>query len=316
MSKKPTNKARKNTDTKKQAAKTTKAVAAEVSEAVTKVADKANKAKDEIRATRPAVKVTRAANAGGVEAQIASLRKLSVVVYVALAAAAWFMMSGATQQFRWPFLTRDALASQEHTVFALGSKLVVEMPYRVAVIIVLALAALWGLLLLTKLKAKYARAVADKVVGYRWVGIAVVAALMMEVVAMLNGVQDILVLKLVAGSVAVTALLSWLAERDNKVAGKPVWTAFTLSVFSGLFPWLLIGGILAGTAMYGGGVRLPWYVYALDGAVFLGFSGTALTLFKSIRGRADYLVTERNYTVISLLMKTAFAVILIWGLMR
>jgi hypothetical protein len=246
--------------------------------------------------------------------QITMIRKVSLVVYVALAAAAWLLMKGdASQQFRWFYQTRDALASQDGTVLTAGSHLIVDMPYRVALLVVLLLSAVLSVLMMSVFKKQYDAQVANKLVPLRWVSIAIPAALIMEIVGMVQGVQDVAVLKVMAAAIILTALLSGIAERDNKSGANPTWKVFILSVLSGALPWLIIASTVLGTAVYGG-VQLPWYAYALDAVVLVGFSAIAANQYLSIKRHKqwkDFLFVERNYHLIGLALKVAFAAVLI-----
>ena len=151
---------------------------------------------------------------------------------------------------------------------------------------------------------------------YRWFDLGITGALIMEVVALLSGVNDLMVLKMVGGAVFVTGMLGLIAERQNNSTSKPVWSAYLTSLFSGVLPWFLIASYAVGTVVYGS-VRAPWYVYA----VYAAFAGGWLLIaanehkqYRKVGAWANYMVVERNYVVLSLLTKVAFAAILIAGL--
>ncbi len=144
----------------------------------------------------------------------------------------------------------------------------------------------------------------------RWVGWGITSALMVEVVALLSGVSDIFVLKLIAALMLITCALAWVAEKRNKQAGRPAWSEFVVSLFTGSLPWLLIGGYAVGTWVWGL-IRYPWYVYALYAVLLVGFTMLTATQYKRINGWRNTLVVERNYLLVGLFTKAAFAVILI-----
>jgi hypothetical protein len=86
---------------------------------------------------------------------------------------------------------------------------------------------------------------------------------------------------------------------------------------TGVLPWLLIAVSALTTYMYGL-VRSPWYVYALYAVTLVGFGGLAFNQRQHYR-RANqwkYEVVERNYVLINLAVKAAFALILLAGLRR
>lgn len=317
MAKKTTTSKDKKSPTKKTAAATTKPKA---KTATTKpAAVKSTIAQEPARPTSAPVPVTGASDERRetIRQKVRTLRQsiiLSLVILLGLTAT---LMSGAAQQFRWFFQTSDGLASEKSTVFATGSKLLFDMPYSLALGIVLAIALVYHVLLLTASKKSYERAVTNRIVPHRWLYLGISSALMIEILAMVHGVQDIMVLKLMAGSIFVTTLLGWVVERDNK-AHQPSWRVYTISLLTGVLPWLVILGILLGTCLYGG-VRLPWYAYALDAVTFFGFSSVALNQFlwiRQTRGWRTYARVEWNYVLGDALTKVGFAVILIAGLMR
>jgi hypothetical protein len=250
--------------------------------------------------------------------QISMIRKMSVVVYVALAIAAVFVMNTAAQQMRWFYQTADKLASNNDPVFASGSHFLVDIQYRFALVVVLLLAAVFTAVAFTKNNDQYAQWLRDKFVPLRWIGIGVTAALIMEIVAMICGMQDMVVLKVMAGSILATALLSGLAERENVGVRRPVWKAFTVAVITGVLPWMIVGGTMVGTYVYGG-VHLPWYAYALAGIALAGFSGIAVNQFLSIKQYKAWQedrFTERNYLLAGFVLKVAFAAVLIVAFKR
>jgi hypothetical protein len=118
-----------------------------------------------------------------------------------------------------------------------------------------------------------------------------------------------------AGLIVVTCALGWLADRQNTGARQD-WSAYSISLLSGVLPWLVIGEVLLLTGIYGG-VRLPWFSYALAASVLLGFTLLAVNQLLNIRKHnqwKQYSYVERNYIVIDLITKAAFATILIVGL--
>jgi hypothetical protein len=264
--------------------------------------------------TKPSVKSTSST------LSILSLRKwhiVSAVVFVLLAVLAGAMMGSTSYQTTVGLWARDDLASTATTVFAPAVHVLYDVEVRWLVVVVMAVSAIAPVLYATKLEAAYTSYVRNtRMVPYRWLDFGVTTALMVETVALLSGVHDIFTLKLIGGLMLVTCLLGLIAERQNTNATKPVWSAYVLSLFSGALPWVLIAAFAVSTVVFGA-IRSPWYVYALYASSLIGFSLIAWTQcqqFKRAGQSADYLVVERNYAVISVLTKVAFAAILIVGI--
>ncbi len=241
----------------------------------------------------------------------------SIGIYVAIAAAAYMLMSEASVQLSVGYLAKDELKSVNGTQFAPATQGIVDVQIRWIVMAVALLSIIVPALYLTRLKAYHAKALKEKVLMTRWIDMAIVAAIMLETVAVLSGVFDIGTLKLIGGLMVVTMILGWMAEKRTAEAGKPATAKYYLSMVTGLLPWVTI-------AMYAlftytiGTLRSPWYVYALY-VVLLGAGGVIGNYqLKSLKAEGElknYDLVERNYAALSLVTRTAFAAILIIGLM-
>jgi hypothetical protein len=288
--------------------KTTKAASTTKKSSVKKTAPKATASKAS----------TKVSSVRKVEVTLGSLRRLhlvSVGLFTLLAVAAGFMMNSATQQLTLGHLTKDELASTTSTVLAPAVQPIYDVEVRWLVVGVLALSIVMPLLYLTKLKGRYSDYLTrSRMLPLRWIDFAVTGALMTEVAALLSGVSDIPTLKLMGGLVATTAVLGLIAERQNNAADRPVHSAYYTGLFTGLLPWVAIGAYAVSTVVYGT-ASVPWHVYALYAALLGGFLLQARNQHMEF-GHGNYLIVERNYTVISALTKLAFAVILIVGLAR
>ncbi len=247
--------------------------------------------------------------------QLNRLNLFSSIISLALAAAAGFLMNSASYQLFTGLLTRDELASKTGTVFVPAVHAVYDLQLRWAVVVILVLSAVVPLLAATRNRKQYEAGLAKKVMLWRWIDMAVVSALMVEVIALLSGVQDVMTLKLVAAFVAVTCILGWFSEKRNAEAGKTGWGTYVLSLVTGTLPWLVIATYAVGTHVYGL-VRSPWYVYALYGTTLVAFLGYCWNGKRQLKALQDYEVTERNYLQLSIFAKVAFAVILIVGLYK
>ncbi|HSX24260.1 MAG TPA: heliorhodopsin HeR [Candidatus Saccharimonadales bacterium] len=250
-----------------------------------------------------------------VQTGLSSLNTLSIIMALALAGVAGFFMNHTSYQLFTGLLTKDELASKTTTVFVPAVHAVYDLELRWALVAILILSAIVPLLYLTRLKRQYADTLKSKVNLMRWIDMAVISALMVEVIALVSGVQDIATLKLIGVFIGVTCVLGWLSDRQNATGTKPVWTTYVVSLVTGALPWLLIATYAGGTLLWGM-VRSPWWVYALYGTTVVSFIGYIMNQMRHIKRRQAYEVTERNALQISLFAKIAFAVILIVGLYK
>lgn len=252
------------------------------------------------------------------KAQLRRLYTGSAVGYVGLAILAGVFMSNITYQLTTGHLAKDELASQKSVVLVPASHAVYDAPLKWTLVIILLLSAVIPLLNITRLKKVYEKGLKKRVMPWRWVDMGIITALMIEVIALLSGLQDIFMLKILAGLMVITCVLGWLAERaanDGKKLVKPI---FVIGLVTGLLPWLIIAAYAVATPFYAA-VRAPWYVYALYASLLGSFVLFALNQWRQhqkFKQWKDYLFVERNYVVISLVAKVAFAVILIVGLKK
>jgi hypothetical protein len=252
--------------------------------------------------------------------KLRSLHMTSAGVFILLAILAGMFMKSDSYQLTIGYLTKDILAADQ-TVLAPAIRSVYDVQVRWLLVVILVLSAVLPLLYLTSWEKKYTQAVTkSRTVVWRWIDFAVTAALMVETVALLSGVQDIVVLKLIAGLIALSLGLGWIAERQNNGATKPAWAVYTAGVVAGVLPWILIAVSAIATVVYGSAWS-PWYVYALYAVTVAGSAALACIQFANYRRRIaawqqNYLVVERNYLAVNLLTKAAFAIVLITGLMR
>lgn len=257
------------------------------------------------------------------KSQLRVLHALSAASYIVLAAVAGFFMAATAYQLTIGHWAKNELASRTTTVFAPAQHPIFDLELRWLLVTFLVFSAILPILYLTRWQARYTQTLKSKVNKWRWVDLAVSAALMLEVIAILSGATDIMTLKLIGGLVITTCALGWLAERQNVVTTKKAeWSAFAISLLTGLLPWLLIFTYAAATPYYTA-IRAPWYVYALYASTLIGFTLIAVNQIIGFKKNSklkkyanDYEAVERNFVAISLLTKVAFAGILIVGLWK
>jgi len=307
--KKPTT----NAKTKTSKSKSTNKIAA----AKTRAAKTTAKAPEKTTKVVKSAKVT-IPKLTGASASVMGLRRLHMVaagLFVVLAIAAGVLMGNDSYQLTVGHLAKDALASGE--VLVPATKAVYDIEIRWMVVGLLVLSAVLPVLYVTKLEDRYNAYVRNtRMMPYRWIDLAVTGAVMMQIVALLSGVSDIFTLKALGGLVALSFVLSLIAERQNNTSDKVVWSAYVAGIFSGVLPWLFIAGYAVSSVVFGS-VASPWYVYALYGVGVASFTLLMIKQCKAYRRKSaaqNYLAVERNYVVISLLTKVAFAAALIVGL--
>lgn len=249
-----------------------------------------------------------------------TLRKLNVVkalVFAGLAVAAGFLMNSSTYALSVGHAAKDQLISLTggQTVFVPARTVLMDVELRWVVVTIMTIAALMSLLAATRLRRRYEASVLAGVSAMRWVGWGITTALMVATIALISGISDLWVLKAIAGLMLVTCALAWIVEKRLVQAGRPVWSEFIVSLFTGILPWLIIFGYAISTWVWGL-VRYPWYVYALYASTIIGFTLLTVNQYKRISGWKNTLAVDRNYLLIGLATKSAFAIILILGFQK
>lgn len=251
------------------------------------------------------------------EGHIRKLTLASLLVSVVFAAlSATLLLSSATTDLTLTHMTRDELASQRSVTLAPATEVLATVQLRYVLAMVFGVSALCSLLLATVLRKNYERMLKNNVSGWRWLFMGISAALFLEFLYLLVGINDILVLKLGAALILATSLLGWLSERENKMAGRPKWLAFAISVFTGIVAWIPVVGSLVGTSLYGD-ERFSWYVYALSGVLLAGFIGYAVNQYlqlKKYKFWREYMFAERGYMIIGVVLKLAVGAIVLIAL--
>lgn len=265
-----------------------------------------------------ASKTTRVTTRTTNRSPLANLLFVTAFLSAGLAILAGLYMSQKSYQLFTGLLTRDELASTVSTVFVPAIRSLYDVELRWLAVATMVLSAIFPLLYLTRLKGLYAKGQQKRAFLWRWIENGIVGSLIIVTIALLSGVQDIVTLKLLAGLTIVSGLLAWTAEKQHAEAQRPATAAYLLSLVTGLLPWLLIGAYAIATPIYGM-VRNTGFVYGLYAIALAGFVAAAINLRKYLKSAstpASYELTERNYVLINLLVRTAFAVTLIVGLLN
>lgn len=244
------------------------------------------------------------------------LQIIRAVAFLGGAVALVYFLYDKTLPVTITYITKDALVSESQTVFVTGLRNWFDAPIGYMAALALLVPSLSAVYRLTKGQEEYAKQVTKGSDNLKWLELGVSSALIIEVVALLAGVSDPLALKVSAGLLVITCALGWLADRQNQNLKKSEWSVYAISILSGALPWIFVVGTLAFTHVYGV-VRLPWYSYALAGAVLVGSAGYAINQMLNIRRYDQWKqpsFVERNYLLIDIATKVAFAAILIIGL--
>ena len=155
------------------------------------------------------------------------------------------------------------------------------------------------------LKAKYEGHLSQQRDPYRWVEYSVSSSIMVLIIALITGIDDVAALIALAGVNASMIGFGWIQER-YEAPGKSLMP-FWLGCGAGIAPWLAIGIYLIAP---GANQHAPGFVYGIFVSLFIFFNCFALVQFLQYRqvGKfKDYLVGERTYLVLSLVAKSLLA---------
>lgn len=304
-----TTKAKTNTTKKKPvakaAAKTTKPAAK--AKKVTKVATKTTKS------TIKAASAPRAAATNGTVAVLQRPQVLLGGLFAALAVAAGFLMNSSSVQILLGHLTKDELASRASTVLAPAAHVMYEVEFRWLLVSFLVLAGVLAILRGTRYKAIEDAGVKNKVQPVRWVDYALTGAVAFSIAGLLNGLQDLVALKISAVALIVAAYLGWVFEREKAANGKPARSVYTASAVLTIAPVAYLVATMFATSLYGM-VRSPWYAYAAALIAVVYLLSTTRMQWKAYKNTYDFAFVDRNYNRLAVVCKVALAAVLIAGL--
>lgn len=140
---------------------------------------------------------------------------------------------------------------------------------------------------------------------YRWVEYSVSSSIMVVIIALVTGIDDVAALIGLVGVNASMIGFGWMQER-YEAPGKSLMP-FWLGCGAGIAPWLAITVYLVSPGRSQGA---PGFVYGIFFSLFILFNCFALVQYLQYRqiGKfKDYLVGERTYLVLSLVAKSLLA---------
>ena len=140
---------------------------------------------------------------------------------------------------------------------------------------------------------------------YRWLEYSLSASIMIVLIAMLVGINDIAALLALVGVNASMIGFGWMQERyENPGEGLgPFW----IGCVAGIVPWIAIAIYLAGP---GANQHVPGFVYGIFFSLFVFFNCFAinqLLQYQRVGKWSNYLVGERAYVTLSLIAKSLLA---------
>lgn len=199
------------------------------------------------------------------------------------------------------------------------SKTFFSFNFAIAIAIFLFLAAGDHLLTsVTPVRAWYERNLLQGINYARWIEYSVSASIMIILIGLLNGINNLYAVIALFGVNAAMILFGLVMEQVNRNRESVTWWPFIFGCIAGIVPWIaiLIGLVTAATdtTMVNGVAAnsdgVPVFVYFIVISLFLLFNCFALNQWLQYRGKgkfADYLYGEKVYLVLSLVAKSALA---------
>jgi hypothetical protein len=214
------------------------------------------------------------------------------------------------------FLGIDTLQSQaqNNVVLATGVQHLFDVNIAYLIATFFFVAAITHGLVVTKLRSFYERDIKKGLNRIRWIEYALCAGLMIALIGMLVGVEDISTIFLLFGTTAVMSLLGIVVEAQNQGARKVSWASFIVGCSVGALPWVVLAAYLISGGIYG--TNAPAFVYWVFGVMlilFAAFPVNTYLIFHKAGKWKDYMFGERMFMILSLVAKTALAWIVFAG---
>ena len=155
------------------------------------------------------------------------------------------------------------------------------------------------------LRAKYEGHLNEHRDPYRWIEYSVSSSIMVLIIALITGIDDVAALIALVGVNASMIGFGWIQER-YEAPGQSLMP-FWLGCGAGIVPWLAIGVYLIAP---GANQHAPGFVYGIFVSLFIFFNCFALVQYlqyAQVGKFKDYLVGERTYLILSLVAKSLLA---------
>lgn len=187
-----------------------------------------------------------------------------------------------------------------------------DVPLGPLVAVFLLLAAVDHLLCASPLlNGTYNRLLARKRNDIRWIEYSISASLMIVLIAMITGVNDLGALIAIAGVNACMLFFGLMQEHISSPGDADVnWMPFIYGCFAGAIPWIIIVLQIATSVDIGTGDGVPGFVYGIMVSLFILFNSFAVNMvlqYKQVGKWRNYLFGEKVYLGLSLAAKTALA---------
>lgn len=162
----------------------------------------------------------------------------------------------------------------------------------------------------------YSRMLSKGMNPVRFYEYALSSSLMIVLIGLLVGFNDIGGIILIFAVNASMNLFGIMMEYHNQYTKKVNWTAFIYGCIAGIAPWIVVFLYFVG-AVNSGDAKPPTFVYIIIPTLFAFFNIFALNMFlqyKKVGRWADYLYGERVYIILSLAAKTTLAWLIFSGI--
>ncbi len=145
----------------------------------------------------------------------------------------------------------------------------------------------------------------------RWIEYSVSASLMILLIALLFGINNLYAMIAIFGVNASMILFGLVMEQVNQDRNNVNWWPFIFGCIAGIVPWVIIvTALVVSITQTTGGNQIPTFVYAIFVTEFLLFNCFAVNQWLQYRNKgkfANYLYGEKVYLVLSLVAKSALA---------
>jgi hypothetical protein len=146
----------------------------------------------------------------------------------------------------------------------------------------------------------------------RWIEYSVSASIMMLLIGLLTGINNLYAMIGIFGVNAAMILFGLVMEQVNRDRENVNWWPFILGCVVGIVPWIAVTISLftATVHEHPDGEGVPVFVYFIYVSLFLLFNCFALNQWLQYRNKgkfSDYLYGEKVYLVLSLVAKSALA---------
>lgn len=146
----------------------------------------------------------------------------------------------------------------------------------------------------------------------RWIEYSVSASIMMLLIGLLTGINNLYAMIGIFGVNAAMILFGLVMEQVNRDRENVNWWPFIFGCVGGIVPWIAVTTSLIILVVHEQpeGESVPVFVYFIYVSLFLLFNCFALNQWLQYRNKgkfSDYLYGEKVYLVLSLVAKSALA---------